>query len=69
MSFHYSVDNGITINRFSEDLRLIDMELPAAGFGAATGIHLNLKCVTKVANESRSSCPCPGKFYHCFGVF
>jgi ATP-binding cassette subfamily C (CFTR/MRP) protein 1 len=33
MSFHATVDSGTTINRFSEDIRLIDVELPTAAFG------------------------------------
>lgn len=35
MSFHATVDSGITLNRFSEDIRLIDVELPTAAFGVA----------------------------------
>ncbi|KXH67726.1 ABC transporter [Colletotrichum salicis] len=38
MSFHSSVDSGITVNRFSQDLQLIDMELPAAALGLAVGV-------------------------------
>jgi len=30
MSFFASTDTGITTNRFSQDLELIDMELPVA---------------------------------------
>lgn len=30
MSFFSSTDTGITTNRFSQDLELIDMELPVA---------------------------------------
>jgi hypothetical protein len=37
MSFHSSVDSGVTVNRFSQDLELIDMELPAAALGVAIG--------------------------------
>lgn len=33
MAFHSAVDTGITVNRFSQDLALIDMELPMAAFG------------------------------------
>lgn len=36
MSFHSTVDSGVTVNRFSQDLRLIDMELPQALFSVAT---------------------------------
>lgn len=35
MDFFSTVDNGITINRFSQDLQLIDMELPASTMGGA----------------------------------
>ncbi|KAK1728546.1 ABC transporter [Colletotrichum acutatum] len=38
ISFHSSVDSGITVNRFSQDLQLIDMELPAAALGLAVGV-------------------------------
>lgn len=41
MSFHSNVDSGVTVNRFSEDLRLIDMELPTAAFGVATSMYLH----------------------------
>lgn len=37
MSFHAKVDSGITINRFSQDLQLIDMELPSTALGVAIG--------------------------------
>lgn len=30
MSFFASTDSGVTMNRFSQDLQLIDMELPIA---------------------------------------
>lgn len=36
MSFYSTVDSGITVNRFSQDLRLIDMELPPALFSVTT---------------------------------
>ena len=36
MAFHSTVDSGITVNRFSQDLRLIDMELPQSLFSVAT---------------------------------
>ena len=37
MSFHTTTDSGITVNRFSQDLQLIDMELPAAALGVMIG--------------------------------
>lgn len=36
MSYLAVTDTGTTLNRFSQDLQLIDMELPAAIFGVAT---------------------------------
>lgn len=41
MAFHSAVDSGITVNRFSEDLRLIDMELPTAAFGVSSSMYLS----------------------------
>jgi len=37
MWFHSTVDCGITLNRFSQDLQLIDMELPGAALGVTLG--------------------------------
>jgi ATP-binding cassette, subfamily C (CFTR/MRP), member 1 len=37
LSFHSIVESGVTVNRFSQDLQLIDMELPGAAFGLAAG--------------------------------
>ncbi|KAL2000415.1 hypothetical protein VTN02DRAFT_3099 [Thermoascus thermophilus] len=42
MSFFSSVDSGITINRFSQDLELIDMKLPLAAFGVAIGVAYSI---------------------------
>ncbi|KAH7025269.1 ABC transporter [Microdochium trichocladiopsis] len=36
LSFFSSVDAGTTLNRFSEDIRLIDMEVPTAVYGMGT---------------------------------
>ncbi len=36
MSFYSVTDSGTTVNRFSQDLRLIDMDLPQALFSVAT---------------------------------
>lgn len=36
MSFHSTVDSGVIVNRFSQDLRLIDMDLPQSLFSVAT---------------------------------
>lgn len=35
-----SVDTGITVNRFSQDLQIIDMQLPIAAFGTVIGKHV-----------------------------
>ncbi len=37
MSLFMAVDGGVTLNRFSQDLQLIDMELPAAALGFSFG--------------------------------
>lgn len=37
MSYHTTTDCGVTVNRFSQDLQLIDMELPAAALGVVMG--------------------------------
>ena len=36
MSFFVNTDTGVTLNRFSQDLQLIDMELPVAALNAFT---------------------------------
>jgi ABC-type multidrug transport system fused ATPase/permease subunit len=38
MSFFYTVDQGVTVNRFSQDIQLIDMELPGSALGAAMAL-------------------------------
>ncbi|KAF7552267.1 hypothetical protein G7Z17_g4442 [Cylindrodendrum hubeiense] len=53
MSFHSAVDSGITVNRFSEDLRLIDMELPTAAFGVSSTMAFLFAQVLIVAVTSR----------------
>ena len=37
MSFFAATDTGITANRFSQDMQLIDMELPLAMLNASSG--------------------------------
>ncbi|TLD19247.1 hypothetical protein PspLS_09793 [Pyricularia sp. CBS 133598] len=51
MSFHTTVDSGVTVNRFSQDLQLIDMELPVAALGTVLALCFGvaqflLICVT-----------------------
>ncbi|EXF80647.1 ABC transporter [Colletotrichum fioriniae PJ7] len=53
MSFHSSVDSGITVNRFSQDLQLIDMELPAAALGLAVGIAFGVARFIVMSVSSR----------------
>lgn len=36
MSFFVNTDSGVTMNRFSQDLQLIDMELPIAALNTFT---------------------------------
>ena len=38
MSFFSLTESGTTLNRFSQDIRLIDFELPGASFGVATAL-------------------------------
>ncbi|RFU80509.1 abc transporter [Trichoderma arundinaceum] len=42
MSYHTTTDSGITVNRFSQDLQLIDMELPSAALGVVMARQLRL---------------------------
>ncbi|KAK0370729.1 ABC transporter [Colletotrichum limetticola] len=53
MAFHSSVDSGITVNRFSQDLQLIDMELPAAALGLAVGVAFGVARFIVMSVSSR----------------
>ncbi|KAF5511663.1 ABC transporter atnG [Colletotrichum siamense] len=53
MSFHSSVDSGVTVNRFSQDLQLIDMELPAAALGVAVGVVFGIARFVMMSVSSR----------------
>ncbi|KAL0941776.1 ABC multidrug transporter [Colletotrichum truncatum] len=53
MSFHSAVDSGITVNRFSQDLQLIDMELPAAALGVAIGLVFGIARFVMMSVSSR----------------
>ncbi|KAL8369750.1 hypothetical protein RB595_000201 [Gaeumannomyces hyphopodioides] len=53
ISFHSSVDSGVTVNRFSHDLELIDMELPAATLAVAVSTFFAIGEVVLVAVSSR----------------
>lgn len=51
MSLHATVDSGVTVNRFSQDLALIDMELPSAALGTTTGKQRGWHPRIQVADE------------------
>ncbi|KAJ0284634.1 hypothetical protein COL940_003955 [Colletotrichum noveboracense] len=53
MAFHSSVDSGVTVNRFSQDLQLIDMELPAAALGVAVGVVFGIARFVMMSVSSR----------------
>ncbi|KAF6795321.1 ABC multidrug transporter [Colletotrichum sojae] len=53
LSFHVATDSGITINRFSQDLQLIDMELPATALGLAVGVAFGCAEFVMIAVASR----------------
>jgi ATP-binding cassette subfamily C (CFTR/MRP) protein 1 len=40
MSFFARTDSGITLNRFSQDLQLIDMELPIAALNTFASMSI-----------------------------
>jgi hypothetical protein len=42
MSFFSNTDTGVTVNRFSQDLMLIDMELPLAALNTFAGTSHSL---------------------------
>ncbi|GKT57765.1 ABC multidrug transporter [Colletotrichum tofieldiae] len=48
-----SVDSGITVNRFSQDLQLIDMELPSAALGLAIGVAFGAARFIMISVSSR----------------
>lgn len=53
MSFHSTTDSGITVNRFSQDLQLIDMELPAAALGVCMALSFGVAQFVLVCVSSR----------------
>ncbi|KAK2033917.1 ABC transporter [Colletotrichum zoysiae] len=53
MSFHSSTDSGVTVNRFSQDLQLIDMELPSAALGLAIGVAFGVARFIMISVSSR----------------
>ncbi|KFA49912.1 hypothetical protein S40293_01213 [Stachybotrys chartarum IBT 40293] len=58
LSFHSTTDSGVTVNRFSQDIRLIDMELPSAAFGVATTLATALAQFVLVAVTSKYMAAC-----------
>ena len=46
LSFFTSTDNGITLNRFSQDMELVDQALPIAAFGTTFSVMV---CITEAA--------------------
>jgi hypothetical protein len=44
MSFFTNTDSGVTMNRFSQDLQLIDMELPIAALNTFASMLLLTLC-------------------------
>ena len=53
MSFFSTVDNGITINRFSQDLQLIDMELPSSALSLVLTVSICIAQAILMAVASR----------------
>ena len=53
MSFFSATDTGITLNRFSQDLQLIDMELPIAALNFFTVLVLCIAQITFIAFASK----------------
>jgi hypothetical protein len=45
MSFFVNTDSGVTLNRFSQDLMLIDMELPIAALNTFASTLLRSQCL------------------------
>ncbi|KAK6449569.1 hypothetical protein FP744_10005819 [Trichoderma asperellum] len=53
MSYHTATDNGITVNRFSQDLQLIDMELPASALSVIITLSFGVAQFVLVCASSR----------------
>ncbi|KAK2049863.1 ABC transporter [Colletotrichum somersetense] len=53
MLFHSSTDSGVTVNRFSQDLQLINMELPSAALGLAIGAAFGVARFIMISVSSR----------------
>ncbi|KAH7030673.1 ABC transporter [Microdochium trichocladiopsis] len=69
MSFFTKVDSGVTVNRFSQDLQLIDMELPMTGFSVATGLAFAIAELVLIAVSTKYLAAClPIVCILCYGV-
>ncbi|KAK2813402.1 hypothetical protein FQN50_000718 [Emmonsiellopsis sp. PD_5] len=53
MSFFSSTDTGVTLNRFSQDLQLIDMELPVAALNTCAAFILCIAQLVLIAVSSK----------------
>ncbi|KAI5463545.1 multidrug resistance-like protein [Mariannaea sp. PMI_226] len=53
MQFFAKIDHGITINRFSQDLQLVDMELPSAALNTAAHALVTIAQFTIIGIASR----------------
>ncbi|EHK50430.1 multidrug resistance-like protein [Trichoderma atroviride IMI 206040] len=53
LSYHTTTDSGITVNRFSQDLQLIDMELPASALGVVITISFGVAQFVLVCASSK----------------
>ncbi|KAH8806029.1 ABC transporter [Xylogone sp. PMI_703] len=53
MSFYTKVNSGMTVNRFSQDLQLIDMEFPSTALGVAVGVSFIAADFIMIAITSR----------------
>lgn len=54
MSFFVNTDSGITLNRFSQDLMLIDMELPIAALNTFASRFAFLPCFRPFLDQSNT---------------
>lgn len=53
MSFFATTDTGVTLNRFSQDLMLIDMELPVAALNTFASTYSSYSWLTFMLLTSR----------------
>lgn len=53
MAFHTTTDSGLTVNRFSQDLQLIDMEMPPAALGVTMSMAFGIAQFVLVCVSSK----------------